>query len=104
MRGVTGLEDHGYVATDLALEDLLAERAAARGGAGAATEPGSPAGPCEYLIVTNGDNLYGRHYLSAVLAEVATGGEMVDTHWVSHYEMQEAWTLQWGEVSTVGGT
>jgi hypothetical protein len=102
-------EDHGYVATDLTLEDILSERAAASpqvrellkaaGHAPAADEPldaGPP--PCEYTIVTNGDNLYGKDYLAATLDEMSRGAQMVSTHWVSHYEMNKAWILGWGEV------
>ena len=84
-------EDHGYIATDLAIEDILAERETAR-------NIGSPSLPCDYLIVTNGDNLYGHDYLAATLGEIKTGVEMVNTHWVSHYEMNKAWILGWGEV------
>lgn len=59
-------EDHGYLATDLTLEDLLTVRAEAR-------KRGDATLPCEYLIVTNGDNLYGHDYLAATLGEIKTG-------------------------------
>jgi hypothetical protein len=59
-------EDHGYLATDLTLEDLLSVRAEAR-------KRGDAALPCEYLVVTNGDNLYGHDYLAATLGEIKTG-------------------------------
>ena len=89
------VEDHGYVATDLALEDILEARRLAR-------EAGVPTDslPCDSLIVTNGDNLYGYQYLAATQEAVRGGAMMVNTHWVSHYEMKKEWILNWGEVRT----
>lgn len=87
------LEDHGYVATDLAMEDVLEDRKAAR-------LAGTPEDelPCNSLIITNGDNLYSFEYLAATLEAMAGGAELVSTHWVSHYDMKKEWILGWGEV------
>lgn len=104
-------EDHGYIATDLTIEDILSQRAEfsprlqdlLRATGAVPADGGESLGPapCEYMIVTNGDNLYGKEYLAATLSEIRGGAQMVSTHWVSHYEMNKAWILGWGEVRGV---
>ena len=87
------IEDHGYIATDLTIDDILAMRQAARD---AGTPPAEL--PCDTLIITNGDNLYGFEYLSATQEAMRAGAVMVNTHWVAHYDMKKEWILGWGEV------
>lgn len=73
------INDFGYVITDLMLEDVLTERAAARAA-------GASQLPCEVLMFTNGDNVYSSHFLGATGAEVAErGAHIVATHFVTHY-------------------
>lgn len=71
--------DFGYIATDLVIEDLLEERADAR--------RRNASLPCELLLVTNGDNLYGRAFFEATIGALSAeaGVGLVATHFVSHY-------------------
>ena len=72
------IEDYGYGLTDMMIEQLLRsnEQASAKG----------LQIPCQALHVTNGDNLMGRNYLPATLAEVAKGMDLVATNFVSRYK------------------
>lgn len=76
--GKTYAGDYGFVVTDLALEEVLAQRAAAA--------PGD-AKPCELLVVTNGDNLYAQGFVPAVVHALTNGGAHVAAvNFVSRYE------------------
>jgi hypothetical protein len=75
-------EDHGYILTDLVLEDLLASRAEARGRGLLEDDL-----PCAYFLVTNGDNVYGAQWWAGALGEAAAQrADVVGTHFVSHYD------------------
>lgn len=75
-------EDHGYILTDLVLEDLLESRAQARGRGVPEAEL-----PCAYFLVTNGDNVYGAQWWAGALGEAAAQrADVVGTHFVSHYD------------------
>ena len=73
-------EDFGYVATDLAIEDLLF-------GLWPLKADGSHLLHCDTFVVTNGDNLYSARFLPTTLAAMAAGADMVGVHWVSHYNL-----------------
>jgi len=64
---ISAENDYGFIVTDLVMEDLLAE-------------PG-----CEYVLVTNGDNLYTPSFFTRALAGLDTGVDAVATHFVSRY-------------------
>ena len=71
-------EDFGYMRTDVVMKWLLKERA------------------CDKLLVTNGDNLYSRHFFAAVREElVPIGGSVAAaTSFVHSYPMKQK-IFQW---------
>lgn len=71
-------KDGGFVVTDLAIEDILARRAAQQG-----------AGYCDALVVTNGDNLYTGGFVPAVAEQLRAGFDVVGTHFVSRYDFSQ---------------
>ena len=73
------VEDYGYVATDLAMEDALY-------GSWPLKPDGEPVMHCDTFLVTNGDNLYSDEFFIKGLKAIAVGGfDMVGQHWISHY-------------------
>ena len=73
------VEDFGYVATDLALEDALY-------GSWPLGADGLPVLHCDTFVVTNGDNMYTAAFFEEALRAAATERyDMIGTHWVSHY-------------------
>jgi hypothetical protein len=86
------VEDYGYIATDLAINDLVLAWKAAVGGK--SSFPGSKGAildaaledvMCDSIFVTNGDNVYGLEFLLATTNAIANGAGAVATGWVSHY-------------------
>lgn len=72
------VEDYGYVATDLALEDAMY-------GHWPVGRDGAPRFACDTFVVTNGDNLYTAEWFRATARSIAQGYDLVATNWVSHY-------------------
>jgi hypothetical protein len=68
-------QDYGYVLTDLVMEYLLQRRA----------DP-SHSKECEFMMVTNGDNLYGSGLFHAVGNKIQEGYNLIGMHFVSHYD------------------
>ena len=64
---VTSLQDFGYVLTDLVMEHILKVR------------------DCEFMLVTNGDNLYGSDFFRAVVPPIQQGHNLVAVHFVTHH-------------------
>ena len=58
--------DYGYVVTDLMIEDVLLR-------------------PYDHILITNGDNLYSRHFFPVTQRALMNGADMVATHFISHY-------------------
>ena len=86
-------QDGGFVVTDLALEELLEQRAAAA--------PGT-AEPCEFFVVTNGDNLYALGFVPAVVHALTDGGAHVAAvNFVSRYAFTP-WEIERNRVRGVG--
>jgi hypothetical protein len=59
--------DYGYVTTDLMLEDGLADK-------------------CDYILFTNGDNVYLRDFFNETIGAIKEGAHIVGTNFISHYE------------------
>ena len=75
-------EDHGYILTDLVVEDLLQSRREARDEGKTGGELG-----CEWMLITNGDNIYHSLFFLAALQEAAAqGADLLATHFVSRYD------------------
>jgi hypothetical protein len=77
------MEDWGYIATDMAISDMLQRNkdAVAQGFAK----------PCQTLYITNGDNIMGKGFFLHTLHAVAKGHNIVATHFIhrmADYQMQ----------------
>ena len=65
--GASPVADAGYVITDAVLEEVVR------------------AGTCDFVVVTNGDNLYGADFVPAVRREFRAGFDLVATNFISRY-------------------
>jgi hypothetical protein len=63
-----GKQDFGYVLTDLVVEDMVNSKA------------------CDYMLITNGDNLYHSSLMEATSTERKKGTSLIGMHMVSHHE------------------
>jgi len=74
-------DDLGYLALDLALDDVVAgRRLDGDGGAAARADA-----PCDFVILSDSANLYATHFLPLLMRRLNEGADMVGVHWVSRH-------------------
>ena len=67
--GDVNFDRYGFVVTDMVMEHIL-----------------QLPDQCEYLLITNGDNLYGNGFFPAVWEKIREGFNAIGVHFISHYE------------------
>ncbi len=84
---VTGVvSDYGYILTDLIIHDILKKRELAK-------ESNDTKPECDFLLTTNGDNLYGPDIVPALLYYMKKGYDMTGFDFISHYITNNWWPV-----------
>ncbi len=67
--------DAGYIVTDVVLEQLLQEKML----------PLSTTRSCDFVVVTNGDNIYASSFVPAITSAMLDGFDLIATHFLTRY-------------------
>ncbi len=79
---VTGVvSDYGYILTDIIIHDILKKRELAK-------ESNDTKPECDFLLITNGDNLYGPNIIPMLLYYMKKGYDLMGFDFVSHYPIR----------------
>ena len=71
--GDVDFDKYGYIITDMVLEYILQQ------------QDENHANLCEYVLVTNGDNLYGNGFFQAAWEKIREGFNVIGVHFISHH-------------------
>lgn len=77
-------QDHGYILTQLAVDDLLNRT-------NVSVVPKHFKEQCKYLLITNSDNIYHYDFYDEVFKEINRGMDLVGFEFTSHHFQTKPW-------------